>query len=49
MILKILSNIQMIWVIFMKIKVYNLKKKRKIMIVFDNMIANVLGNKNLIH
>ena len=45
MILKILSNIQMIWVIFMKIKVYNLKKKWKIMIVFDNMIANMLGNK----
>ena len=30
--------------IFMKIKVYNLKKKHKIMIVFDNMITNMLGN-----
>ena len=38
----------MIWMIFIKnIKEYNPNKKRKKLIVFDDMIANMLGNKKL--
>ena len=33
--------------IYKNIKEYNLNKKRKILIVFDNIIANVLSNKKL--
>ena len=45
MILKLLLNIQMI---SKNIEEYNPNKKRKILIVFDAMIADMLSNKNLI-
>ena len=34
--------------IYKNIEEYNPNKKRKIMIVFDDMIADMLSNKNLI-
>ena len=41
-------NTQMIWIIFIKnTEEYNPNKKRKILIVFDNMIADILSNKKL--
>ena len=33
--------------IYKNIKEYNPNKKRKVLIVFDDMIADMLGNKNL--
>ena len=56
MILKLLLNTQMIRVIFAKIlqniihiykniEEYNPNKKRKILIIFDDMIADMLSNK----
>ena len=52
MILKLLLNTRMIWMIFKEklkknIEEYNQNKKRKILIVFDDMIADMLNNKNL--
>ena len=47
MILKLLLNIQTIWLIFVKHLRYNLNKKRKILIAFDYMIADMLSNKRL--
>ena len=47
MILKPLPNAQMIWIIVMNILKYNPNKKRKILIVFDDMIADMLSNKKL--
>ena len=47
MILKSLSNAQMIWIIVMNILKYNSNKKGKILIVFDDMIADMLSNKKL--
>ena len=47
MILKPLPNAQMIWIIVMNILKYNPIKKRKILIVFDDMIADMLSNKKL--
>ena len=47
MILKFLLNTRMIRTIYEKIEEYNLNKERKIMIVFDDMIADFLGNKML--
>ena len=45
-ILKLLSNTQMIWMIFIKImKNIILLKNKKILIVFDDMIADMLRNK----
>ena len=45
MIQKFLSNAQMIWKIFIKdIEEYNPNKKRKILIVFGDMIADILSN-----
>ena len=45
MILKILFNTQMIRMIFRKIlKEYSPNKKRKILIVLDEMIADMLSN-----
>ena len=41
MILKLSLNIRMIWMIFMK-----LFKDRQILIVFDDLIDNMLSNKN---
>ena len=47
MILKSLSNAQIIWIIVMNILKYNPNKKGKILIVFDDMIADMLSNKKL--
>ena len=47
MILKLLLNIQTIWLIFVKHLRYNLNKKQKILIAFDYMIADLLSNKRL--
>ena len=58
MILKLLLNTQMMRVIFAKILKniihiyknigeYNPNKKRKILIIFDDIIANMLSNKKL--
>ena len=48
MIQKLLLNIQTIWLIFLKnIEDYNPNKKRKILIVFDGMIADMLSDKKL--
>ena len=33
--------------IYQNIEVYNLNKKRKILVVFDDMIANMFSNKKL--
>ena len=43
MILKLLLNAQMNWMVFL----YNPNKKREILIVFDDMIADILSNKKL--
>ena len=45
MILNLLLNTQMIWMI--NAEEYNPNKKRKILIVFDNMNADMLGFKEL--
>ena len=48
MILKRLWNIQMICKVFTKItENYNPKKNRKVLIVFDDMIADMINNKKL--
>ena len=45
MILKLLLNTRMIWMIFiLKIEENNPNKKRKILIAFDDMIVDILGN-----
>ena len=46
MIQKLLLNTTMIWMIFMRI-LKNTNKKRKILIAFDDMIAEMLSNKKL--
>ena len=46
MILRLLLNTQMICKMFIKI-LNNLGKKRKVIIVFDDMIADVINNKEL--
>ena len=48
MILKLLLNIQTIWLIFIKtLKIIIQIKKRKILIVFDDIISDMLSNKKL--
>ena len=52
MIQKLLLNIKTIWLIFIKtlkmfLNWHDPNKKRKILIVFDDMIADMLGNKKL--
>ena len=48
MILKLLLNTQMIWMIFIKILKNTIQiKKKKISIVFDDMIAGMLKKKKL--
>ena len=48
MIIKLLLNTQMIWRVFIKIlKKYNPNKNRKTLIVFDDMIADMLNDKKL--
>ena len=46
MILRFLSNTQMICKMFIKI-LNNLGKKRKVIILFDDMIADVINKKEL--
>ena len=45
MILKLLLNIRMIWMIFIKILKNKPYKKQKILIIFDDVIADMLGNE----
>ena len=45
MILKCLLNTQIIWMIF--IEEHNPNKKHKILIFFDDMMADMVSNKNL--
>ena len=47
MILKLLLNTQMILMIFKNIEKYNPNKKCKILIFFDDMIADMFNNKKL--
>ena len=48
MILKLLLNIQTIWLIFIKtLKIIIQIKKRKILIVVDDIISDMLSNKKL--
>ena len=48
MILKLFLNIQMIWMIFKKILKNTIPKKpRKVLMVFDDMITDLLSNKQL--
>ena len=48
MILKLLLNIQMIWMTFIKILKNTIQiKKRKILIVLDDIIADMLSDKKL--
>ena len=48
MILKLLLNTRIIWIIFIKKnEEYNPNKKFRILIVFDDMIADILSNKKL--
>ena len=46
-ILKLLLNTQIIWLVYKNIEDYHPNKKQKILIVFDNMIANMLNSKKL--
>ena len=46
MILKLLSNTQMIWLIFIKILKNAIQIKKKL-IVLDDMVADILNNKKL--
>ena len=48
MILKLLLNTQMIWMIFIKILKNTIQiKNKKILIAFDDMIADMFSNKKL--
>ena len=48
MIQNLLLNIQLMWMIFIKkIEDYNINKKQKILIVFDDMIPDMFSNKKL--
>ena len=48
MILKLLLNTQMIWMIFKKILKNTIQiKKSEILIVFDDIVADMLNNKKL--
>ena len=42
---KLLLNIQMMWMIFMEILMNTIQKKHKILIIFDDMIADMVSNK----
>ena len=39
----------MIWMIFIKIEGYNSNKEHKVLIVFNDMTADMLSKENLIH
>ena len=47
MIPKLLLNAQMIWMIFMKILKNTIQIKKRILNVFDDMIADMYGNNKL--
>ena len=47
MILKLFVNIRMMYNIYKNIEEYNPDKKQKILIVFDDIIGNMLSNKTL--
>ena len=47
MIQKFLSNTEMIWMIFVKLLNIIIQIKEKVMIVFDDMVADIFGNKEL--
>ena len=47
MILKLLLNTQMIWMIFIKTLKNATQIKNKILIAFDDMIADMCSNKKL--
>ena len=47
MILKLFMNIRMMYNIYKNIEEYNPDKKQKILIVFDDIIGNMLSNKTL--
>ena len=47
MIHKHLLSAQMLWVTFMKILMIITQKERKKLIVFDDMIADIMKNKKL--
>ena len=45
--LKLLLNAQMVWKILKNVEEYSLRNKRKILIFFDDMIADMINNKKL--
>ena len=45
MVLLILLNILKLWMIYQKIEDYNKKRKRKVLIVNDDMISHVISDK----
>ena len=47
MIPKLLLNTQMIWMIFLRILKNIIQIKNEILIIFDDMIADLLSNKKL--
>ena len=46
-ILKLLLNTRMIWIVFIKTLKNTIQIRNKILIVFDDMIADMLSNKKL--
>ena len=42
-----LLSIQMTWMMFLLILTIIIKEKRKLLIVFDDMIADIMSSKNL--
>ena len=40
-----LLNIETVWIMFMKILMAIIKKKRRVLIIFDDMISHVMTNK----
>ena len=47
MILQLSLNTRMVWMIFIKILKNTSQKRNKILIIFDDMIADLLNNKKL--
>ena len=47
-ILKLLLNTRLTCIIFMNFEEYNPDKERKVLIIFDDMIADMLRNKKFI-
>ena len=41
-----LLSVQILWMMFISIEDYNPNRQRKILIVFDDMIADIMTNKN---